>query len=66
MTTDSRLGLYKHNTSGKIYTVLLVANEKADREDWSAPCFVYSDQNGNIWTRPIEQFLKRCTKFNLG
>lgn len=51
---------YRHD-SGRIYTVITVANLDATRVGWK-PQVVYRDEDGRVWARPISDFNQRNTK----
>lgn len=54
--------VWKHDTSGMEYVVIMVGNEKATLPAWSPITVGYIDQNGDKWTRPLEEFLERCSE----
>lgn len=54
-----------HNKTGASYLVRMVGNEKADRKDWSPITVCYMDDNGDKWTRPLDEWLKNYTPVKL-
>ncbi len=45
---------WKHK-SGTIYEVVIVANEKATKQDYPITV-VYQDSEGNVWARTLEKW----------
>lgn len=58
ITTDA---VYLHK-KGRLYTVEQLANLGAVREGFK-PSVVYRDQDGQLWTRPIDEFRHRFCFF---
>lgn len=50
-----------HLETNKIYTVLAIANEHADREGWPVLVIYKEDNDGYIWACTVEKFLKGKT-----
>lgn len=55
---------YKHDKSGKIYSLEAVANldADADREDEYPITVVYKSVTGVVWSRPIENWTGKFTE----
>jgi hypothetical protein len=55
---------YKHDKSGFVYSVEVVANldADADREDEYPITIVYKSVNGIVWSRPIENWVGKFTE----
>ena len=58
---NDMLPRFKNNKSGKIYTLLLITNEKSDREDFPET-YIYFDKDCNWWSRPAKTFLEKNTR----
>lgn len=52
--------VYQH-TNGNTYTVIAIANELSQRSDYP-PSVVYKGTNGNIWVKPLENFMRKMTR----
>lgn len=54
--------LYRHNNTGKVYRQICITNETASRETWERT-IVYQDiVSGEIWSRPVVDFLSKNTE----
>jgi hypothetical protein len=54
--------IWEHH-SGKLYVIAFVSNLKATKADWDAPKVVYTDIEGDSWTRDVDSFLASCKPF---
>lgn len=52
-------GNYKHNKTGKIYTVMYIAFDKNNDTQLQV---VYKDNNNNVYIREINDFAEKFTK----
>lgn len=52
-------GSYKHNKTGKIYTVMYIAFDKNNDTQLQV---VYKDNNNNVYIREINDFAEKFTK----
>lgn len=50
--------LWTHIVTKKVYKVICTSNTTATKRNWVSTV-VYEDERGNIWSRPIEEFLAR-------
>lgn len=63
-----RLGDFKtweHISSKRLYSVIGLADQNAKPEWGSINRVVYMDSSGNLWTRPLEEFVIKFKPFNL-
>ncbi len=51
---------YKHR-NGNMYTVIIIANEFSDRDEYPVTV-VYQGDNGKVWAKPWHNFISRMTK----
>lgn len=51
---------YQH-LNGNIYEVLHIANEYSLRDDYP-PSVVYQGANGNVWVKPLTNFIRKMTR----
>lgn len=64
MTYRIRKGAVCRHHSGKVYTVLEIANtapSEAFRKPEFPPIVVYVGANGNVWARPYSEFIRKFT-----
>ena len=54
-------GTYQHIKSGKIYTLLMVTNQYSERAGFP-PTAVYHDEDGHLWSRPLDEFKAKFNK----
>lgn len=52
--------VYQH-LNGNIYEVLHIANEYSLRDDYP-PSVVYQGANGNVWVKPLTNFIRKMTR----
>lgn len=52
--------VYQH-LNGNIYEVLHIANEYSLRDDYP-PTVVYKGANGNVWVKPLTNFMRKMTR----
>lgn len=52
-------GNYRHNKTGKIYTVMYIAFDKNNDTQLQV---VYKDNNNNVYIREINDFAKKFSK----
>lgn len=53
--------IWRHH-SGRIYTVLYIANDVPDPKPQYLPAVVYLGENGRIWSGPLSDWHRRMTK----
>ncbi len=56
---------WRHCSSGGFYRVIITTNTFATNKEF-VPTVVYTDSDGEAWSRPLEQFLARFKFFGLG
>ena len=54
-----KTGDYRHNKTGKIYTVMYIAFDKNNDTQLQV---VYKDSNNNVYIREINNFAEKFTK----
>lgn len=56
----SEQSLWRHKTKKGLYTIVTISNSQAspDREDHPV-LVIYADDKDNIWSKPIEEFLRK-------
>jgi hypothetical protein len=47
-----------HEKKGNLYTVIVISNLIATKESWVATV-VYEDVNGDVWSRPLSEWLDK-------
>ncbi len=45
--------------SGNVYKVLMITNEMAKSNKLFVPTVVYDDKHGDLWSRPLSDFLEK-------
>ncbi len=55
------MGIYTHIKTGNKYRLICIANNKPN-EEILAEMAVYGDANGDIWSRPIDEFYDKFKK----
>lgn len=62
MPRDGRFapGCVCRHHSGRVYTIIAIANEAHPSEKFPISV-VYQGANGEIWTRPLAQFVEKFT-----
>jgi hypothetical protein len=53
--------IYKHCSTGNVYTVLHLANTAVTR-DGHPQTVVYLGANGNVWARPLTEFAQKFVR----
>lgn len=61
ITKELKPGVVCKQHSGRVYTVLHIANTYSGDETKFPTTVVYQGANGNIWTRPLDQFIGKFT-----
>ena len=51
--------------SGRLYTVIMTANEQSERDDYPRTV-VYHDENGGIWSKTQARFLETMQFVGIG
>ncbi len=54
--------IWEHH-SGKLYVIACISNLKATKPDWDSVKVVYTDVDGDSWTRDVDEFLAACKPF---
>lgn len=58
---DPKPGHVYQHLNGNIYEVLHIANEYSLRDDYP-PTVVYKGANGNVWVKPLTNFMRKMTR----
>jgi len=54
----ARNEFYRHKESGRIYQVIAISNESANKSGWPVTV-VYRDEYQATWSRPLSEFKEK-------
>lgn len=63
MNTPAKGSMWRHK-NGHVYTVILIANEHSEREDYP-PTVVYEDEHGDVYAKPLATFFRSRVEYVL-
>ena len=53
--------IYRHKRTGKHYYLVCLSNLKSNTDKF-IPTAVYTDDEGNTWSRPMSEFFDKCER----